>query len=396
MKNELIIEEIRRLAKENYESVKDYRRHIHANPELSKEEHKTAAYIASQLDELGISYKEKIAGTGIVAIIRSEKHHAKTIALRADMDALPIEEANTHSYVSKNKGVMHACGHDAHIACLLGAAKILQQLKKHLNCNVKLFFQPSEETYPGGAIEMIKAGVMNNPPVVHVFALHVDPEIPVGKIGIKPGLYMASTDEVHINVKGKGGHAAMPDLLNDPVYASAQLLVALQQIVSRNIPPNIPSVLTFGKIEAKGRTNIVPHEVKLEGTLRTFSQEWRVIAHKRIQEICDGIAKACGLKINLNIAHGYPFLNNDEGLTQKVKTAAIQYLGKDQVIDIDARMTAEDFAYFAEKTPSCFFRLGTRNEAKGITHNLHTPKFDIDEEALVHGSGLMAALAFSL
>ncbi len=370
----------------------EIRRHLHRNPELSMEEEKTSAYIASKLQEYNISHTRGIAIHGITALIEGANPGSRTVALRADMDALPITEATGNEYCSTVPGVMHACGHDAHMACLLGAANILQQMKDKFEGTVKLIFQPSEEKFPGGASMMIKEGVLKNPAPDIMLGQHVLPTLEAGKVGFKAGKYMASTDEVYLTVKGRGGHAATPDLNVDPVLIAANILVSLQQIISRNAPPAIPAVLSFGRFIAEGRTNIIPDEVKLAGTLRTFDEKWRADAHIRITRMATGIAESMGGTCDVFIDRGYPFLVNDDTVTQNARQAAIEYLGPENVEDLEMRMTAEDFAYFSQLVPSCFYRLGTANEKRGITHNLHTSKFDIDESSLETGAGLMAYL----
>ncbi|OIP01071.1 MAG: N-acyl-L-amino acid amidohydrolase [Bacteroidetes bacterium CG2_30_33_31] len=368
------------------------RRYIHANPELGFQENNTANFICKKLDEYGIPYKRNIAKTGIVGLIEG-KRKDKVIALRADMDALPIIETNEVAYKSKNEGVMHACGHDAHTSILLGAAKILNEIKDQLDGSVKLIFQPSEEAFPGGAKMMIEEGVLKNPEVKNVIGEHVLPTLEAGKVGFRSGIYMASTDEIYLTIKGKGGHAATPDLNVDSVIIAAQILVALQQVVSRNAQAWIPSVLSFGRVIADGHTNIIPDEVKIEGTFRTFDEKWRKEAHEKIKQIAQNTAKAMGGECDVRIAHGYPFLINDNLLTEKLKRYAAEYLGIKKVVDLDIRMTAEDFAYFTQALPSCFYRLGTKTKGKEVT-NLHTSSFDIDENALYNGMGLMAYMTF--
>ncbi|MFH1121993.1 MAG: M20 family metallopeptidase [Bacteroidota bacterium] len=369
------------------------RRHLHSHPELSMQERETSVFIQSKLTEYGIPFTAGIAVHGIVGLIKGKNPESRIVALRADMDALPIVEKNQVEYCSQNPGVMHACGHDVHMTCLLGASKILNELKSEFEGTVKLIFQPSEERFPGGASLMIKEGVLVNPAPEKIFGQHVLPTLEAGKAGMKPGKYMASTDEVYLTVKGKGGHGATPELNTDPVLIAAHILIALQQIVSRNLPPQLPAVLSFGRFIADGRTNIIPAEVKLEGTLRTFDEKWRAEAHTRIEKMARFIAEAMGGICEVFIDKGYPFLVNDDDVTAEVKQYAIEYLGSDNVVDLDMRMTAEDFAYYSQRVPSCFYRLGIRNENLGIVHNLHTPEFDVDESSLVTGAGLMAWIA---
>ena len=383
---------IQELAASVLESTIQNRRHLHAHPELSFQEHQTVAFVAAKLDELGIAYKP-MANTGLVALITGDKPSDHVVALRADMDALPIHEANEVAYKSTNEGVMHACGHDAHTASLLGTATILQQLKAEFGGTIKLIFQPAEELLPGGANQMIKEGVLENPKPQAVLGQHVMPFIETGKVGFRSGKYMASTDELYVTVKGKGGHAAQPQQNIDPVMITAQILVSLQQIVSRTANPNTPSVLSFGKVQANGATNVIPNEVKLEGTFRTMDEAWRAEAHIRMKKMAEGIAESMGGSCEFDIRIGYPFLVNEEKLTAQAKQYAQEYLGKENVLDLDIWMAAEDFAYYSQVADACFYRLGTRNEAKGITSSVHTPTFDIDENAFAISTGLMAYIA---
>ena len=386
------VDKIKQLAHTYAPDTVQVRRHIHANPELSFEEYNTAAYVKQVLEQYGIP-SESMADTGLVALIKGRNPEKKTIALRADLDALPIVEANEVDYKSKNEGVMHACGHDVHTASLLGAARILQDLREEFEGTVKLVFQPGEEKFPGGASIMIKEGVLQNPAPEGIVGQHVFPMLPAGKVGFKSGMYMASADEIYITVKGKGGHAALPEMNVDPVLISAHLIVALQQIVSRHASPKTPSVLSFGKVEAKGATNVIPNEVKIEGTFRTMNEEWRREAHKKIKKLAEGLCESMGGSCDTDIKNGYPYLKNDPELTGVARNAAEAYLGTDNVVDLDLWMGAEDFAYYSQEVPACFYRLGTRNEERGITSGVHTPTFDIDEAALETGIGLMAYIA---
>lgn len=376
------------------EEVIEIRRHIHQNPELSFEEYKTSAFIAEQLDKWGISYKTGYVKTGIVALIEPDKPVDKCIGLRADMDALPIQEANEVSYKSANDGIMHACGHDVHTAMLLGAAKIIQEHRNELNVAVKLIFQPGEEKLPGGANLMIQEDVLKHPEVSEIYALHVFPELEAGKIGMKEGMYMASCDEIRMTVKGKGGHGAMPHQNIDPILISSHLIVSLQQIVSRNCPPQIPCVLSFGRIEGLGATNVIPDEVKIEGTFRTMNEAWRKKAHERIKEQSKALVESMGGTIDVDIQVGYPYLENDPDLTAKARAKAVNVLGADNVVELPIRLTGEDFAYFSQQIPATFIRVGVRNEARNIIYPVHNKRFDIDENAMQTGIQTLLAQIF--
>ncbi|MEO0553503.1 MAG: M20 family metallopeptidase [Bacteroidota bacterium] len=385
-----MIERIKSLAAEYAEDVVAVRRHLHANPELSYEEYNTAEYVANQLRSSGIEPKVGIAKTGVTALIEGKNTNSKVVALRGDMDALPIKEANDVPYKSKNEGVMHACGHDVHTASLLGTARILQAMKEDFDGVVKLIFQPGEEKNPGGASLMINDGVLKNPAPASIFGQHVMPLIPVGKVGFRSGMYMASADEIYLTIKGTGGHGAIPEHLTDTVLITSHIIVALQQIISRNADPKKPTVLSFGKVEAMGATNIIPNEVKVAGTFRAMDEEWRIRAHKLITEMARSIAKGMGAECDVFISKGYPFLQNDPPLTERARQLAVEFLGEENVVNLDLWMGAEDFSYYSQKIPACFYRLGTRNEAKGITSYVHTPTFNVDEDALEIGMGMMA------
>ena len=390
-----LINKIKTMSSAYLNEIIEIRRHIHTNPELGFEEYKTSEFIASKLTEFGIPFKKGIAKTGIVALIQCKNPQKITIALRADMDALPILEQNDVKYKSINEGVMHACGHDAHVACLLGVAKIINTLKEELQGTVKLIFQPSEEMFPGGALAMINEGVLENPKPDLIIGQHVLPTMNSGKMGLKSGKYMASTDEIYLTVKGKGGHGATPELNIDPVVIAAHIIIALQQIVSRNARPDVPTVLSFGRVIANGRTNVIPDLVTLDGTLRTFNEVWRAEVHQKITKMAQSIAEGMGGSCDVRIEKGYPFLVNDDKVTKEVSDNAKAFLGEENVKELPLRMTAEDFAYFTQQIPACFYRLGIRNESKGITSNLHTNTFNIDEDSLKTGMGLMAWLAVS-
>lgn len=376
------------------EEVIAIRRHIHQNPELSFEEYKTSKFVCDKLDEYGIEYQSGIVKTGVVGLIKGNNPTKKTIALRADLDALPILEENEVDYKSVNNGVMHACGHDVHTSSLLGVAKILYELKDQFEGTIKLIFQPGEEKLPGGASLMIAEGVLKNPDVQSIIGQHVYPQLEAGKVGFKSGMYMASTDELYVTVHGKGGHAALPHLTVDPILITAHILTALQQIISRNSHPTAPTVLSFGKMIANGATNIIPDKVELEGTFRAMDEVWRADAHIKMKKMAETIAESMGGKCDFRIEKGYPFLVNDEATTERAKQAAINYLGAENVIDLQLRMTAEDFAYYSQVTPACFYRLGIKDKAQSAT-SLHTSKFNIDEAAIETSIGLMAWLAIN-
>jgi amidohydrolase len=388
----MIKEQIKQLSKDIFDDTVANRRHLHSHPELSFHEVETSAFVAGKLEALGLSY-QRMADNGLVALIKGDKPSDNVVALRADMDALPITEANDVSYKSQNVGVMHACGHDAHTSSLLGTAKILTDLKAHFGGTIKLIFQPAEEKLPGGASLMIKEGVLENPKPNAVLGQHVMPLIDAGKVGFRAGKYMASTDELYVTVRGKGGHGAQPQQNIDPVIIMAHMLTALQQVISRFADPKSPSVLSFGKVIANGATNVIPNEVYLEGTFRTMDEKWRNEAHIKMKKLAEGLCESMGGSCEFNIVRGYPFLINEEKLTASTRGHAEDYLGKENVLDLDIWMAAEDFAYYSQVADACFYRLGTRNESRGITASVHTPTFDVEETALELSTGLMAYLA---
>lgn len=390
-----LLEKIKTISGDLFEETRNNRQHLHANPELSFEEYETSAFVQSKLSAWGISYRSGVAGTGIEAIIEGKNPHKKVVALRGDMDALPITEENDKPYKSKNEGVMHACGHDVHTSSVLSTARILNELKDEFEGTVKIIFQPGEEKIPGGASLMIKDGILKNPTPNSILGQHVMPLIPVGKIGFRKGMYMASADEIYITVKGKGGHGAMPETNVDPVLIASHIIVALQQVVSRMASPKTPSVLSFGKVIANGATNIIPDKVEIEGTFRTLDEPWRAQAHEKMIKIGEGIAEAMGGSCDFEVRKGYPFLKNHPELTQRAIDAATEYMGEENVVDLDIWMAAEDFSYYSQEVDACFYRLGTRNEAKNIVSGVHTPTFDIDESALSFSPGLMAWLAIN-
>ncbi len=385
-------EKIKALAEKYAADFVANRRHLHSNPELSFQEYETQKFVASQLRALGLA-PQAIANTGLVALLEGKNPSKKVVALRADMDALPILEANDVTYKSTNPGVMHACGHDVHTASLLGVARILTDLKDEFEGTVKLVFQPGEELAPGGASMMIREGVLENPAPQGMIGQHVAPQVPVGKIGFREGMYMASTDEIYLTVKGKGGHGAAPELGVDPVLVASHLIVALQQIVSRNRPQNSPSVLSFGRVIANGATNVIPNEVKIDGTFRCMNETWREEGLRRIQKLAEGLCESMGAECEVNIVRGYPYLENHPELTRRLRAQASDYMGAENIVDLDIWMAGEDFAFYSQVTDSCFYRLGTRNEERGIVSGVHTPTFDVDEHSLEIGAGLMSWLA---
>jgi amidohydrolase len=394
--NPELIQHIEKRSNELFHKVKAHREHIHMHPELSFSEHNTMQYVSEELTKIGIEHETGIGGTGICAVIRPSRPSASDscIALRADLDALPILEENDVPYRSKSEGVMHACGHDVHTAILLGAAEILWELRESLHQSVKLIFQPGEEKNPGGASLMIAEGVLKNPDVSDIIALHVFPELETGSVGFKDGIYMASCDEIYITIHGKGGHGALPHNCIDPIVIGANLILQLQQIVSRKCDPKIPCVLSFGHFEALGATNVIPERAHIKGTFRTMNEAWREEALKLIETMTRSLVESNGAKVEIEISHGYPFLENDPLTTQKMRTKAEVFLGKEHVIELPIRLTAEDFSFYSQIVPACFFRLGVRNESKGIVHGVHHPKFDIDPQALITGVQMMTIAAF--
>ena len=401
----MLKEKIKELAGKYADEFVAVRHHLHAHPELSYKEFETSKFIQEKLGELGIEHKV-LATTGVVGLIkgkpvrRSQSEGGnpveRVIALRADMDALPISEENTVAYKSQNAGIMHACGHDVHTTCLLGAAKILNELKNEWEGTVKLIFQPGEERNPGGASLMIKEGVLESPSPQAIFALHVHPGLEVGRLSFRSGMVMASADEIYITIKGKGGHAAAPHLTADTILIASHLIVSLQQLISRNNNPFNPSVLSITSIQGGHTTNVIPSEVKLMGTFRAMNEEWRFKAHELIKKQSTELVHAMGGEIDIHIDVGYPFVLNNKDLTENARQKAEVYAGSSNVEETELRMGAEDFAYYSHKIPACFFRLGAGNKTKGITSGVHTPKFNIDEDVIETGMGVMAWLATSV
>ena len=387
----MILEKIKELAKKYSEEYIEVRHHLHANPELSYQEFETSAFVQRKLAELGIPFEIK-AKTGVIGLIKAKNPSKRIIALRADMDALPIQEENEISYKSKKAGVMHACGHDVHTTVLLGAAKILNELKEDWEGTVKLIFQPGEEKNPGGASLLIKEGVLENPVPQAIFGLHVHPGLEVGSLSFRGGEVMASSDELYFAIKGKGGHAAAPQVTADTILIASQLVVALQQIISRNKSPFTPSVLSITSFQGGYTTNVIPSEVKLMGTFRAMDETWRFKAHELIRKLSSELVHSMGAEVDVHIDIGYPVVYNNERLNVEAREKAEAYLGKERVSETEVRMGSEDFGFYTQKIAGCFYRLGVMNVDKGIVSGVHTPKFNIDESAIEIGMGMMAWL----
>jgi hippurate hydrolase len=387
----MLANQIKELAHQLAPSFVEVRRHLHAHPELSYQEVQTSAYVQAQLKKMGIPF-QVMSSTGVVGIIEGNNPNSRILALRADMDALPIEEKNEVTYRSVNLGVMHACGHDVHTSVLLGAAQILFDLRNQWSGTVKLIFQPGEEKNPGGASYMIRDGVLTDPAPQGIIALHVHPGLPCGQLSFRKGRVMASADEIYITIRGKGGHAAAPHLTADTLLIASHLVVSLQQIISRNNNPVTPSVLSICSIQGGNTTNVIPSEVKLMGTFRAMDEKWRYQAHELIKKQTSSLVEGMGAEVDIHIDVGYPAVDNHPAFTDEVWKRAADWLGKENVSETEIRMGAEDFGYYSQQIPGCFFRLGVRNEAKGIVHQVHTPLFNIDEQAIEIGMGTMALL----
>jgi len=387
----MLQQKIRDLARQYAPHFIGIRHHLHAHPELSYQEFETSAFVRQQLASYGIPHEVR-ATTGVIGLIEGRNPGARIVALRADMDALPIQEENEVDYRSTRPGIMHACGHDVHTTCLLGAARILAETRNDWEGTVKLIFQPGEEKNPGGASLLIREGVLSDPAPEAIFALHVNPQLEVGKLSFRAGKVMASADEIYITIRSKGGHAAAPQLTADTILVASQLIVALQQVISRNNNPLKPSVLSITSFQGGHTTNVIPSEVKLMGTFRAMDEEWRFRAHEIIRKLATGLVESMGATIDLNIDVGYPTVYNHEALYQSTRTLAASYMGAENVEETEIRMGAEDFGYYSQKIPGCFFRLGTANTAKGITAGVHTPVFNIDESAIETGIAVMALL----
>ncbi|HYO21254.1 MAG TPA: M20 family metallopeptidase [Flavisolibacter sp.] len=385
----MLLEKIKSLAAQYKSDFIAIRHHLHAHPELSYQEFETSRFVQQKLREYGIAFEVK-ATTGVVGLIEGKNPSSRIVALRGDMDALPIKEENNVSYKSTNPGVMHACGHDVHTTCLLGAAKILSETKNEWEGTVKLFFQPGEEKNPGGASLLIKEGALENPAPACIFGLHVNPQLEVGKLSFRGGKVMASADEIYITVRSKGGHAAAPHLTADTILIASNLVVSLQQVISRNRDPFTPSVLTISSFQGGFTTNVIPSEVKLMGTFRAMDEGWRFKAHDIIRKHTEELVRAMGAEADILVDVGYPTVYNNEALHEKAKSLAEAFMGPQNVEETEVRMGAEDFGYYSQKIPGCFFRLGTANKQKGITAGVHTSTFNIDEDAVETGVGIMA------
>jgi len=391
----MLKEKIRQLAKDYSPDLIAIRHHLHAHPELSYQEYETSKFVQQQLEQTGIPFRV-MAATGVVGLLKGKNPDSRVVALRADMDALPIQEENNVAYRSVNDGVMHACGHDVHTSVLLGAAKILHALKDDWEGTVKLIFQPGEEKNPGGASLMIREGVLTDPEPQAIFGLHVHPGLETGKLSFRGGMVMASADELYITIRGKGGHAAAPHLTVDTILVASHLIVALQQIVSRNRNPLSPSVLSITSVQGGHTTNVIPSEVRLMGTFRAMDEEWRSKAHELIRRQATELVHSMGAEIDVHIDVGYPMVYNNEALDRAARGEAREYMGTDQILETEVRMGAEDFGYYTRLVPGCFYRLGVMNVEKGITSGVHTPTFDIDEAAIEIGAGMMAWLGANI
>lgn len=386
---------IKTLARKYQKEIIRIRRHLHMYPELSFQEWKTSEFIAGELRTMNIPFQSGIAGTGIIGTIEGNNPESKVIALRAELDALPISEANRVNYRSKNDGVMHACGHDVHVSCLLGSARIINEIRNEFDGTVLLVFQPGEELIPGGAKRMLDEGALQHPRPQAIIAQHVAPELETGQIGFRSGIYMASNDELYITIRGKGGHAAFPKETTDSVLIASKIVIALKESIDEKKSGGVPTILTFGKFLAQGATNVIPGEVTIEGTFRTFNEGWRQEAHRIMREIAEKLAREEGGSCEFRVATGYPFLTNDHEVTAAARESASQYVGKENIVNLDLRMSSEDFAYFARVFPATLYRIGVRKPGVKVAPSLHSPTFDIDESVVELASGTMAWIAIA-
>ncbi len=391
-----MLNRVKVLSQKYFSDAVIFRRQLHRFPELSFQEKHTAFLIMKELDKLSVPYKKNIGGNGIVATLEGKNPNKKIIAFRADFDALPIVEETDLEFSSDNKGVMHACGHDIHTASLLSVLKVLKDLKEEWEGTIHFIFQHAEELLPGGAIQMLEANLFGDLQPEFVVAQHVDPDIQTGFFGFKEGRYMASNDEVYLTVEGKGGHGAMPHKINDTVLAASQIIVNLQQVASRLVPSETPMVLSFGRMMAEGATNVIPEKVEIAGTFRMFDEELRQEVHKHIVRIAESTAVAFGTKCNVDIRKGYPVVDNNKELTLLAKELAKESFGEDKIIELDYRMTSEDFGFFSQKYKSLFYRLGVGYKDKLMNFPLHSSKFNPDEKALKYAIEFMSNLAFKL
>ncbi len=390
-----IVNDIKKLAEQYRSEWINIRHRLHQHPELSFEEYRTQQFIREQLNKYGITNQQIVANTGVLALIEGKSPGRKTIVIRADMDALPIEEKNEVSYRSINKGVMHACGHDVHMTCLLGAAKILKQLSRQWDGTVVLLFQPAEEKLPGGAKQIVESGVLSSLHPDLILGQHVDPVLPSGTIGYRTGKYMASSDEIYLSIMGKGGHAALPDKVTNTPYIAAKMLTGLEDFIATESPEEFPSVLRFGKVTAPGATNVIPDRVDMEGTFRTFDEEWRKKAHHKLKELSQQISVSLGAQTALIIKKGYPVLENDQDATRQAMTFSSVFPGRKNIRHLDLRMTSEDFAYYSRVAPAVFFRLGVSDTTTKTMYPLHSARFNIYEPVLTTGTAHLAWLALS-
>lgn len=386
-----LVEQVKERVKAYHgETLKHYK-HLHQYPELSFEEEQTSLYVESNLKEWGIPYRNHIGGFGILSWVEGKNPSSRTIALRADMDALPITEANDIDFKSKNTGVMHACGHDTHTSSLLMAAKIINEMREHLEGTVLFIFQLGEEKDPGGASLMLKDGLFDRFKPDLIIAQHAYIDYAPGQVGFGSGTVMASADEVHLKIKGRGGHGAIPHELDDTVLAAAQVVVSMQQVVSRRSNPFKPSVLSFGKFIADGATNVIPNEIVIAGSLRCMDEEERKKLKQAIKDIAFHTASAYGCECEIDVHDGYPCTYNDEEITAMARGFAMEYLGEENVLGLPKRMTSEDFGFFSQLYPCTFYRFGVKGSQ--YCTGLHTPNFLIDEDSLLTSVGTMTYLA---